>query len=143
MFWVVVAVSSVLILASIVKLLSSGKDGKLDSPSAEWPLTSVEVVNDRLDLGPVPSDTVVFHEVLLVNSGTDSLRVEFVDPDCNCTGYTLTPCSVAATGDSLRLTLEVDMHKKQIGKFMLNTVVGMNTEKHLHRIVILGDVIKQ
>lgn len=137
-----VTVSVLLIVASAVKILFFSDDRAVQPEYVDRPLTNVEMYGDRLNLGEVPTDSVVTQNVLIVNKGPEPLYVQFVDPDCNCTGYVLSPSDHAAVGDTLSLELNIDMRGKKAGRFMLNTIVGMNTEEHLHRIAIEGDVIK-
>lgn len=139
---VLITVSVLLILASGLKLILSHAGNGTETAADPTALTSVRLIGDRQDIGTVNSDMIISRDVIIINEGPEMLKVEFVDPDCNCTGYTLTPANEAAIGDSLKLTLTIDMEHKKVGKFMLNTVVGMNTADRLHRIAIEGEIIK-
>lgn len=94
---------------------------------------------DKRDIGAVISDTTLSFDYKMINTGADSLHVLFISPDCNCTGYRLSKSDVGI-GDSISLKLYIDMRNKHKGKFMLNTVVGLNTRQKLYRIVIEGNV---
>ena len=76
----------------------------------------------------------------IINTGTDSLKVLFVSPDCNCTDYTLSKHSVGI-GDTISLSLKINMRNKRQGRFMLNTIVGLNTKQRLYHILVVGNVI--
>lgn len=102
--------------------------------------TIVECDLKAKNIGKIKSDTIVSFRYVFKNTGTDSLRVLFVKPDCNCTGYKLSSNKVA-TNDSIVLSIDIDMHNKHKGKFMLNTVVKLNTEQKLYGIRVIGDVI--
>lgn len=84
-------------------------------------------------------DTVISRDYVIRNLGNDTLNVLFVSPDCNCTGYKLSSPAVLP-GDSIILSMDIDMHHKRIGKFMINTILALNTEKRLYRIKIEGEV---
>ena len=102
-------------------------------------LTTVSFDEVREQLGPVKADTTVVRTYTIVNTGEDSLHVLGVSPDCNCTGYQLSANAVAP-GDSIQLTIEIDMRNKKHGRFMLSTVVALNTSQRLHHVSIEGQV---
>lgn len=102
-------------------------------------LTDAACNFDKRDIGAVISDTTLSFDYKIINTGTDSLLVLFVSPDCNCTGYRLSKDGVGI-GDSISLKLYADLRNKHKGKFMLNTVVGLNTQQKLYRIAIEGNV---
>ena len=97
-------------------------------------------VRKKINLGKVKSDTILSFSYHLINVGQNSLHIISVTPDCNCTGYSLSK-SVADVGDSINLKLNVDMKNKHKGKFMLNTVVELNTRQRLYHILIEGERI--
>lgn len=116
-----------------------------DKGNVSWNETNVALTEtdfgDVKDTLPsVKGDTLITRKYTIRNTGIDTLRILFVSPDCNCTGYTLS-VPYAVPGDSMELGLEVDMSKKHIGRYMLNTVVGINTEKRLYRIRMEGEVL--
>lgn len=103
-------------------------------------MTTVLCNFDKKDIGTVKSDTTLSFIYRMQNTGKDSLRVLYVSPDCNCTGYKLSK-RIAGVGDSIMLTLNVDMRNKHDGRFMLSTVVGLNTEQREHIIIVEGNVV--
>lgn len=64
----------------------------------------------------------------------------FVHPDCNCTGYKLSQ-DVCAKNDSIQVVIDIDMHNKRLGKFMLTTIVALNTEQKLYRLCVEGEIV--
>lgn len=105
-----------------------------------YPNTTVECDLKHRDIGEIKSDTTVSFRYVFKNVGTNTLHVIFVKPDCNCTGYKLSS-NKAAANDSIVLSIDIDMRNKHKGKFMLNTVVKLNTEQKLYGIRVTGDVI--
>ena len=103
-------------------------------------ITEVSCNFKKINLGKVKSDTILSFSYHLINVGQNSLQIISVTPDCNCTGYSLSK-SVADVGDSINLKLNVDMKNKHKGKFMLNTVVELNTRQRLYHILIEGERI--
>lgn len=138
---VLITVSIVLIVISI-NILMSKRQHKENSSFRDgvYDLTTVYFNDSTDDIGKIISDTVITRDYIIKNTGTDSLHVLFVSPDCNCTGYRLSSESVSSL-DSIILSMDIDMRNKLEGEFMLNTVVGLNTQKKLYRICLKGEVI--
>lgn len=105
-----------------------------------YPLTEVEVNMAQTDIGKIVSDTTIRVLYSFTNVGRDSLHVLFVHPDCNCTGYKLSQ-DVCAKNDSIQVVIDIDMHNKRLGKFMLTTIVALNTEQKLYRLCVEGDIV--
>ena len=80
------------------------------------------------------SSTTQHHDLETLYVGEKS------SPDCNCTDYTLSKHSVGI-GDTISLSLKINMRNKRQGRFMLNTIVGLNTKQRLYHILVVGNVI--
>ena len=133
---------SVAIVLTIQSAFLWGRKEEIESTIQERPITLSETdFNDVRDSLPsLRRDTVLKRKYQIVNKGADTLKVLFVSPDCNCTGYSLSS-GYAVPNDSVELELEIDMRMKNVGKYMLNTVIGMNTEKRFYRIKLEGEVL--
>lgn len=128
-------------IISIVLLIGQNKlNSCAINVGKNYPLTSVDFSGKREYLGSFSNDTTIWRSYIFKNVGDDSLHVLFVNPDCNCTSYHLSDTKVGK-GDSIRLNIEIDMRKKQIGRFMLNTVVGLNTKHKLYNICVEGEIV--
>ncbi|MDR0560488.1 MAG: DUF1573 domain-containing protein [Prevotellaceae bacterium] len=46
-------------------------------------------MNITVNFGNIHSDTVLKAKFLFVNSGVETVEIEYVNPDCTCTGYSL------------------------------------------------------
>lgn len=112
---------------------------KHDGDDSNVKLTEVAADFSKTDIGSVKADTTITFRYLMVNVGEDRLKVLSVNPDCNCTGYELSQNN-ANKGDSIILTLDVDMRNKHKGRFMLSTVICLNTKQRLYPILITGEV---
>lgn len=102
------------------------------------PMTSVKVIEALIDLGKVSSDTTVSASYHFINTGKDTLKVGFVNPDCMCTSYDLSN-KVTLVGDTLAVTLRVNT-KNKIGEQKLKTVVKLNTKEKLYALTLKMDV---
>lgn len=114
-------------------------ENRMSYDGRNYSLTTVDFSEVNEQLGMIDSDTTITRSYSICNIGNDSLYVLFVAPDCNCTGYHLSENKVAPN-DTINITIDIDMREKHKGKFMLNTIVGLNTQKRLYRICIEGDV---
>lgn len=134
-------ISLILCITSIILLAHKYASRNKNVGEAEvYPNTIVDCDLKTKDIGEIKSDTTVSFRYVFKNIGTDTLHVIFVKPDCNCTGYQLSS-NKAAANDSIVLSIDIDMRNKHKGKFMLNTVVKLNTEQKLYGIRVIGDVI--
>ena len=134
---------SILSLISIsyttVRILRNSGSGTDMQQNQSSSLTHSDFRDVKEQISPVCQDTVISRDYVIRNLGNDTLNVLFVSPDCNCTGYKLSSPAVLP-GDSIILSMDIDMHHKRIGKFMINTILALNTEKRLYRIKIEGEV---
>ena len=144
-------VCGILIIASLIiiarSLLSMSKkpnrkpqQDEMISKSSD-PLTEIDFQETLLDVGNLSRDTTIYQIYTFRNTGTLPLIVYNVNPDCNCTSYDLSK-TTAMPNDSIKLTLTVATKNKKIGMFMLNTVVTVNTKKHMYRLRLVGNVVK-
>lgn len=133
-----------LIVTAVFLILFAFEEIQSFSPQKNYvpnyPLTEVEVNMAQTDIGKIVSDTTIRVLYSFTNVGRDSLHVLFVHPDCNCTGYKLSQ-DVCAKNDSIQVVIDIDMHNKRLGKFMLTTIVALNTEQKLYRLCVEGDIV--
>lgn len=99
------------------------------------------VDTQTVDFGNVPSDTLLEVRFVLRNTGDYPLVVYYVNPDCSCTGYTLSK-PVARPGDTLSIALRLSTRHK-IGRQKLYTVVRANTAEQMYRLLLKADVTPQ
>ena len=104
-------------------------------------LTEIDFDEMLIDVGEISNDTIIYQSYTLRNSGAHPLIVYHVDPDCNCTNFEISK-GMAMPNDSITINLTVDTKNKQIGRFMLNTVVQVNTKKQFYLLKLIGEVIK-
>ena len=97
-------------------------------------LINVKIIKPVIDLGSVPSDTVVSVDFAIINIGRTTLKVDFVNPDCMCTEYKYSKKPILP-GDTLLLTLKVNT-KNKIGEQSLITIIKLNTKEELYKIML-------
>ena len=117
-------------------------ENDLNIESYSDPLTEAFFDNKMIDIGDVYQNTIVFQDFVLKNTGEYPLIIYYVSPDCNCTDYFLST-QVAIPGDSIVITLEVNMKNKDKGMFMLNTVLRANTSDQMYRLRLQGNLLNR
>lgn len=142
---VIMVISGVVIIHSVIKY---NKKPTRVNPANEIireegelypdPLTEVEFDEKLHDFGILPKDTVVFKTYTLKNIGENPLVIYLINPDCNCTDYELSK-KIAIPGDSIQIKLQVDTKGKE-KKFMVNTVVRVNTQLQMYRLRLTGEI---
>lgn len=140
LYYVIWSISILLFITSLSIIISEYYKGNIMTENTEsYHITTVECNIDQKDIGTIQADTTVTFDYIFKNTGSDTLRVLFISPDCNCTGYKLSSKKVS-TNDSIVLSLDINMRNKHKGEFMLNTVVGLNTEQRLYGIRVKGKI---
>lgn len=104
------------------------------------PLTDLDFDSKIVDFSDVPSDTILNAVFVIKNTGDKPLIIYNVNPDCSCTGYSLSKYNIAVA-DTASLTLMVDTKNKH-GQNVLNTTIKANTDKGLYNLRVKANVIK-
>ncbi|ALO15359.1 hypothetical protein L21SP5_01717 [Salinivirga cyanobacteriivorans] len=94
--------------------------------------------NKYQDFGVLPQDTTVSAEFYFKNTGKNKLIVDYVNPDCTCTGYEVSKDTIAV-GDSAFIRLDFNT-KHKYGKQKIYTIVSMNTQEELYKLMFTADV---
>ena len=92
----------------------------------------------RINLGKVKRDTIVEGRYSFKNSGMKPLIIEFVNPDCTCTGFYLEK-KILQPGDTSYLILKMSTKNKE-GDTQVNATISANTQTHLYKISLLARV---
>lgn len=74
-------------------------------------ITELRFINKRADFGEVPSDTLLIQSFNFINTGNNKLVINYVNPDCLCTGFKLSEDTVLQ-GDTACIKLKFDTHNK-------------------------------
>ncbi len=103
-------------------------------------LTSMSVDKYRVDFGDVVGDTLLQAKFTLRNSGENDLVIHYVNPDCHCTGYSLSK-NVIAPSDTASLVLKFDTAGK-VYEQKIVTTLSANTPDQMYRFTIKANVIR-
>lgn len=100
----------------------------------EYPITDMKVVNQVINFGSVPEDTVLKAIYTVVNTGEHPLYIEYINPDCNCTGVEYSKEAIPPK-DSIKVSLLLDTKGKN-GVQILHSVIKANTHDPMRRITM-------
>lgn len=101
-------------------------------------ITKLSFINKRADFGNVPPDTLLVQTFNFINTGNNNLIINYVNPDCICTGYTLSEDTILP-GDTAHINLKFDTHNKY-GSQKIYTIVSANTKPKLNKLTLLANV---
>lgn len=127
-----------LIMVGLSACVDTKKEHKKELAPKNIPLTEAAFVNRIQDFGVLPQDTTVSAEFYFKNTGKNKLIVDYVNPDCTCTGYELSKDTIAV-GDSAFIRLDFNT-KHKYGKQKIYTIVSMNTREELYKLMFTADV---
>lgn len=95
-------------------------------------------INAREDFGTVSNDTLLSGKFEFRNTGTDTLIIKNVIPDCSCTSFKLSKDHILP-GDTSSIVLNM-WTKHKFGKVEVYSTVEANTNTRLYSLEILADV---
>lgn len=106
----------------------------------ESELTNIKFDRKILNLDSLPVDSVMRGNYKFFNVGNHDLIIEYVNPDCTCTDYSVSS-KILVPGDSGTITLEVDS-KKIVGYKRIYAIVKANTPEGFHKLLLKGEFIR-
>ena len=98
------------------------------------------ILNKMVDFGNVKSDTILVAKFFFVNSGTQAVEIEYVNPDCTCTNYKLSSKTVNP-GDTAYVELQVNTTGKY-GRNRIYATMKANTFVKMYKLTIAFTVIE-
>ncbi|WP_276786296.1 DUF1573 domain-containing protein [Paraprevotella xylaniphila] len=104
------------------------------------PLTNLRIKEKIIKLNAVKAGEMATACYTLYNTGKNPLFVEYVHPDCSCTGYEVND-SLAIPGDSLQIVLKFNT-KGKVGVNFMNAVVRANTSTALYKLGFVVNVLE-
>lgn len=99
----------------------------------------LNLLNRRVDVGKAKKDSSVTGKYYFTNTGKKKLVIDYVNPDCSCTGFYLSKKELEP-GDSSCLTLKMSTKNKQ-GEIQINATISANTPTHFYKVILLAEVL--
>ncbi|GEM_PF-4665700 len=96
--------------------------------------TTATILNQHIDLGNVSDHELISAKFIVRNDGLDTLYVDGINPDCNCTQFILGKNPIPPK-DSSVLSLYVNTQNK-VGKNTIHTILSANTEERYYDLTM-------
>lgn len=100
--------------------------------------TTATILNRHIDLGNVSDHELISAQFVVVNDGLDTLYIDGVNPDCNCTQFILGKNQVPPK-DSSVLSLYVNTQNK-VGQNTIHTILSANTEERYYDLTMTFNI---
>lgn len=97
------------------------------------------IAQKRFDAGKVKPNQTVQGQYALYNHGQKPLEIEYVNPDCSCTGFSLSK-KLIAPGDSSLLLLNMSTKDKE-GVVQVHATISANTATRLYQVTLAAIVL--
>jgi hypothetical protein len=133
----------VIILANMITFSCQTSQSSQNKTNSQFndPRTSKAVLRfetTKIDFGDVSKDTLLTGKFILRNSGTDTLIINNVQPDCSCTSSHLSKHKIPPK-DTASIVLSVSTRDKN-GKITLYSTVSTNTETKLFSLRLVANI---
>ena len=83
---------------------------------------------------------VLYAKYFFKNIGKNNLIIKYVNPDCICTGYSLSNDTISP-GDSAYIELQFKTENK-LGQQKIFTTVSANTDTKMYALIFKANVIE-
>ncbi len=104
------------------------------SQSAHQPVKKLTFLEKTHDFGDITKDTILKARFRFINTGTDTVHIEYVRPDCTCTDYRLSRKNIAPK-DTAYVELMYDTHNKH-GLQKLYAIIKTDTPEQMYKLTI-------
>ncbi len=97
------------------------------------------IVQKRFNAGNVKRDRVVEGRYIIRNTGKKNLEIEYINPDCTCTGFSLSKNRISPE-DSALLILKMSTKDKE-GEVQIHATISANTSTRLYQVSLVANVL--
>ena len=109
-----------------------------DPESDSSHFAELKFLQHKIDFGSVPGDTLLTGKYNFLNPSRDTLIITSVNPDCTCTGYTLSRERIPPN-DTGFILLKVSTKNKS-GAVVLYSTITANTATRLYSLKMMANV---
>ncbi|RBW59553.1 hypothetical protein DS884_07405 [Tenacibaculum sp. E3R01] len=92
-----------------------------------------------IDYKDVKRGKILNAQYKFINPSEDTLKIKYVNPDCVCTGYTISSKVIPPKGKGV-ITLTLNT-KEKYGENILHAVIKANTETKFYKITLKANII--
>ena len=121
-----------------VKKKEIPKESKVIKESKEETYPILKFSKKVFDFKTVSEGEILKADYVFKNPSKDTLRIEYVNPECSCTSYELSSETIPPNGDGY-ITLVFDT-KDRVGKNASYAVVKANTKTKLYKLTLKATV---
>lgn len=100
--------------------------------------TKISFDKQIVDFGDVKDDTVLTAKYSFKNTGSDTLFVSYILPDCNCTDFSIEGDTLES-GKSGFISLKMNTSGKS-GRISSNTRLEMNTKDRFYHLTMIANI---
>jgi hypothetical protein len=119
----------------LLSLISINLFSQKPNKSGEKSLT---FLNRTVNFGNIRSDTLLKAKFLFVNSGTETVEIEYVNPDCTCTDYSLSS-SLINPQDTAFVVLSINTANRY-GYNAVYSTLKANTSIKMYKLTLIFNV---
>ncbi len=94
--------------------------------------------NKVFDFGTVKSDTLLKARYYLINRGKTGIKINYVNPECSCTGYSVSNYHIKPN-DSVYVDLTFDTKHKH-GEQKIYTIISAETKTKMYKLTLKANV---
>jgi len=98
----------------------------------------LSLLNKTIDFGNIKPDTTLTAKFFFVNSGTQLVEIDYINPDCTCTDYLLSNKTLKP-GDTAYVELSVNTAGRY-GKHKIHSTMKANTFAQMYLLSIVFTV---
>jgi hypothetical protein len=106
----------------------------------QGPLSALSIEKNTVDFGNISGDTVLSAQFILHNESLNPLIIEYVNPDCSCTNYSISKYRIESK-DTATVHLNVDTRNKA-GSQVLRSVIKANIKEEMYMLTLRFNVIR-
>ena len=99
---------------------------------------SLMFLNKMVNFGDVTSDTTLLAKFFFVNNGIEPVKIEYVNPDCTCTSYSLSQKTVNVN-DTAYVELQINTSHKY-GYNKIYSTMKADTHAQMYKLTIIFNI---
>lgn len=137
--WIILMIGSA-IYEGYAPVRSKENQSSAIKDTIKGPLSTLSIEKNAVDFGNVSGDTILSAQFILHNESLNPLIIEYVNPDCSCTNYSISKYRIESK-DTATVHLNVDTRNKA-GSQVLRSVIKANIKEEMYMLTLRFNVIR-